>query len=94
MSEKPSDASSERASRRRASRIESSDSIDGEPAAKVRMADIVHDQPDDSSYDEILRELAFDRMIQRGLADVASGRTLGDSEIRRRLRLWHGGKPR
>ena len=63
-----------------------------EAAAKSRIESIVQDQPDDSSYDEILRELAFDRMIQRGLADLAAGRTLGDLEIRRRLRMWHGGR--
>ena len=63
-----------------------------EAAAKTRIQSIVHDQPDDSSYDEILRELAFDRMIQRGLADLAAGRTFGDLEIRRRLRMWHGGR--
>lgn len=65
-----------------------------EVPAKARMLRIVQDQPDDSSYDEILRELAFDRMIQRGLADVGAGRTLGDLEIRRRLRMWHGGHRR
>ena len=63
-----------------------------EAPAKARIQSIVHDQPDDSSYDEILRELAFDRMIQRGLADLSAGRTLGDLEIRRRLRMWHGGR--
>ena len=63
-----------------------------EAAAKARILMIVRDQPDDSSYDEILRELAFDRMIQRGLSDVAAGRTFGDLEIRRRLRMWHGGR--
>ena len=28
-------------------------------SAKEQMAKIIHEQPDDSSYDEILRELAF-----------------------------------
>ena len=65
-----------------------------EPAAKARMRAIIEDQPEDSSYDEILRELAFDRMIRRGLADAAAGRTLGELEVRRRLRLWHGGRRR
>ncbi|MEM8996257.1 MAG: hypothetical protein AAGF23_15830 [Acidobacteriota bacterium] len=68
--------------------------IDSDPegAAKMRILAIVGDQPDDSSYDEILRELAFDRMIGRGLGDIAAGRTLGDLELRRRLRVWHGGR--
>jgi hypothetical protein len=44
------------------------------------MIDIVKRQPDDSSYDEILRELAFARMVQRGLADA--GRTVSDDDVR------------
>lgn len=31
------------------------------PSAKEQIAKILQDQPDDSSYDEILRELAFAR---------------------------------
>ncbi|MEO1082864.1 MAG: hypothetical protein AAFY88_01340 [Acidobacteriota bacterium] len=65
---------------------------DPEGAAKTRILAIVGDQPDDSSYEEILRELAFDRMIGRGLGDIAAGRTFGDLELRRRLRVWHGGR--
>ncbi len=38
------------------------------PSAKETMKEIIARQPEDSSYDEILRELAFARMIQRGLA--------------------------
>jgi len=39
------------------------------PSAKEQITNILQDQPDDSSYDEILLELAFARMIERGLAD-------------------------
>ncbi len=44
-------------------------------SAKSVMTDIIAQQPDDSSYDEILRELAFARMVQRGLDDSDAGRT-------------------
>jgi predicted transcriptional regulator len=57
-------------------------------SAKEQMAKIVQEQPDDSSYDEILRELAFARMIERGLADSQTGRTIGDEEMKRRIRTW------
>jgi hypothetical protein len=33
--------------------------------AKELITEIVQKQPDDSSYDEIVRELAFDLMVQR-----------------------------
>ena len=35
------------------------------PSAKEQIAKVLQDQPDDRSYDEILRELAFARMVER-----------------------------
>jgi predicted transcriptional regulator len=52
------------------------------------MLKIIQQQPDDSSYDEILRELILARMIERGLADSQGGRTIPDEEMRRRIRAW------
>ncbi|HEY7493786.1 MAG TPA: hypothetical protein VIH59_22095 [Candidatus Tectomicrobia bacterium] len=46
------------------------------------MARIIQAQPEDSSYDEILRELAFARMIGRGLEDSRAQRTISDEEMR------------
>lgn len=59
-------------------------------SAKEQMAQIIQEQPDDSSYDEILRELAFSRMIERGLADSDSGRTISNDEMARRISSWQG----
>jgi len=39
-------------------------------------------QPDDSTYKEILRELAFAQMIYRGLEDSRAWRTVANEEIR------------
>ena len=44
--------------------------------AKERILALVEQQPDDSSFDEILHELAFARMVDRGLVDVAAGRVV------------------
>ena len=52
------------------------------------MVRIVQEQPDDSSYDEILRELAFARMVDRGLADSQTDRTISDEEMSRRIKTW------
>ncbi|MHC4178514.1 MAG: hypothetical protein ACYSWU_13470 [Planctomycetota bacterium] len=57
-------------------------------SAKEAMIDIIGRQPDDSSYDEILRELAFARMVQRGLDDSDAGRTLSDDEMTRKIDSW------
>ncbi|QDV58142.1 hypothetical protein [Rosistilla oblonga] len=54
-------------------------------SAKEAMIDIIGRQPEDSTYDEILRELAFARMVQRGLDDSDAGRTVTDDEIKRRI---------
>jgi len=50
-------------------------------SAKEQMAKIVQEQPDDSSYDESLRELAFARLIERGFADAQAGRTISGQEL-------------
>lgn len=55
---------------------------------KETMAEIIQEQPDDSSYEEILRELAFARMVQRGLEDSRAGRTITHKEMERRIRTW------
>ena len=57
-------------------------------SAKEAMIDIIGRQPDDSSYDEILRELAFARMVQRGLADSDAARTLSDDDVKRMIDSW------
>ena len=36
---------------------------------KDHITEIIRRQPGDSSYDEIVRELAFDLMVRRGLKD-------------------------
>ena len=57
-------------------------------SVKEHMVRVIESQPEDSSYDEILRELAFDRMIARGLEDVDQGRTVSHEEVRREVESW------
>jgi len=56
--------------------------------AKEEIAQLLEQQPDDSSYEEIVREMAFVVMVQRGLADSAEGRTITNEEMRHRTRQW------
>jgi hypothetical protein len=58
------------------------------PSAKEQIAKILQDQPDDSSYDELLRELAFARMIEQGLDDSDVKRTITHEEMGRRIKTW------
>ena len=56
--------------------------------AKELITEIVRKQPDDSSFDEIVRALAFDLMVQRGLKDSDEGRTISSDEMERRINTW------
>ncbi len=56
--------------------------------AKEHIAEILKRQPDDSSYDEIVRELAFDLMVQRGLQDSDERRTVSNEEMAHRIKAW------
>jgi hypothetical protein len=41
--------------------------------AKAQLIQLIEGQPDDSSQEEILRELAFAIMVERGVADPDAG---------------------
>jgi len=55
---------------------------------KDRMTKVILNQPDDASYEEIFRELAFDKMIENGLRDSKEGRTISNEEMKRRMDAW------
>ena len=57
-------------------------------SVKEKMTKIIKDQPDDSSYDEILRELAFVRMIEHGVEDSETKRTISNEEMKHRIMTW------
>ena len=57
-------------------------------STKEQLIKVIQEQPDDSSYDEILRELAFRRMVELGLADSAARRTISNEEMQRRIQAW------
>jgi repressor LexA len=40
---------------------------------KEKMTEVIQSQPEDATYEEIMRELAFERMIERGLLDSRKG---------------------
>lgn len=56
--------------------------------AKEHLAEIIKRQPDDSTHDDIIRELAFDLMVQRGLKDSDEQRTISSDEMERRIKTW------
>jgi predicted transcriptional regulator len=58
------------------------------PSAKAMIREVIEAQPEDASYEEIMRELAFERMVERGLADVRAGRSVPHDEALRKIRAW------
>lgn len=56
--------------------------------AKDDLRNLLEKQPEDSTSEEIVRELAFHVMVQRGLADSDAGRTVSNDEMKHRIRSW------
>jgi len=56
--------------------------------AREKIVEVVLAQPEDATYEEIVRELAFERMVERGMNDARSGRVISDEEMSRRIRAW------
>jgi hypothetical protein len=56
--------------------------------AKEELIRVIDEQPDDRSAEQIVRELAFHVMIQRGLGDSDAGRVISNQDMGRRIRSW------
>jgi predicted transcriptional regulator len=56
--------------------------------AKEELTKLIAEQPEDSSREEIVRELAFHIMVEHGLADSDAGRVISNDEMARRIRSW------
>ena len=56
--------------------------------AKEELTRLIQGQPEDSSREEIVRELAFHVMVEQGLADSVAKRTISNDEMGRRIRSW------
>jgi len=55
---------------------------------KERLIEIIQAQRDDATYEEIMRELAFERMFAQGFEDIRNGRVMSHEEMARRIRTW------
>jgi hypothetical protein len=56
--------------------------------AKDVLAEILAHQPDDSSYTELVRELAFSAMVQQGLSDSDNNKVISNDEMHKRIKSW------
>ena len=58
------------------------------PTVKEELTRLIQGQPEDSSREEIVRELAFHVMVARGLADSDAKRTISNEQMGQRIRSW------
>jgi hypothetical protein len=49
---------------------------------------IINSLPQDSSYDEIIAELVFDKMIKNGLDDSKKSKTISNGEMKNKINQW------
>jgi len=55
---------------------------------KEELTRLIQRQPEDSSREEIIRELAFHATVERGLTDSDAKRVISKEEMARRIRQW------
>lgn len=53
---------------------------------KELIQNLVQSQPEDATYGEIVHELSFDRMVQRGLEDARKRRVVGNEDMLHRIK--------
>ena len=62
--------------------------VSGMSTVKDELTKLIEGQPEDSTREEIVRELAFHVMVERGLSDSDAKRTVSNEEMERRIRSW------
>lgn len=56
--------------------------------AKQEVLQLIEELPEESSLEDIVREMAFYLMVKQGLEDVDNGRVMTREEAARRMKLW------
>ncbi len=49
---------------------------------------IINDLPDDVSYNELIKELVFKRMVERGIQDSQKNKIITDEELEKEIEKW------
>ncbi|MEM8960746.1 MAG: hypothetical protein AAGD38_04645 [Acidobacteriota bacterium] len=57
-------------------------------SAKAAMLELIDQLPADSTWDDLVREIAFAGRIERGLADVAAGDLIPLEQLRDQVDQW------
>ncbi|MDC7231717.1 MAG: hypothetical protein PQJ58_00670 [Spirochaetales bacterium] len=57
-------------------------------AIKEQMIKIISEQPEDSSFKEILQELSFTAMVNKGLKDSLRNKAISTSQLKEEMKNW------
>jgi len=58
-------------------------------ATKEKLKRLTDAQPEDATTDEIIKELIFEQMIERGLDDIKNNNVIDNEEMAKRIRSFH-----
>lgn len=56
--------------------------------AKDRVRDVLDQLPDDATLTEIVRAIAFSKMVETGLAQAEAGQLIEDQEVLKLVEAW------
>lgn len=54
-----------------------------------QLIELVRNQPEDATWDELLEKVFVQRMVDEGLQDVREGRVVSNQDAQSRIRAWH-----
>jgi hypothetical protein len=57
-------------------------------APVIEAKKVIDTLPQDTSYDEIIQELAFDMMIKNGLQDSKNGFVISNDDMKKKIDQW------
>lgn len=52
---------------------------------KEKLIELIKIQPEDANGEEILKEIAFSNMVDRGIQDSLQGNTISNQEMEKRI---------
>ena len=55
---------------------------------KDKMIKIIKEQPEDSSFSEILQELSFTNMVESGLNDSKNDNVISEEKLKEEIKKW------
>lgn len=53
-----------------------------------QLIEVIRNQPEDASWDQLIEQVLIQRMVDEGLEDVRSGNLVANEEALSRIRSW------